>query len=90
VGLNFVPIPTFSLLDCFAEGITTLFAFFHIPSLLALVKYGGLCFPLCANSHIYPWFLVVEGFNSHSGYNISYELPDKLIHHIGICVDIIF
>ena len=54
-----------------------------------MFKCGGLCFQFCANTAVYPRFLVGVGFNSHSGYNISYTLPDKLSHRIRAFVDVI-
>ena len=38
----------------------------------------------CAYAAIYPRFLVWVGLNSHSGYNISYTLPDELSHRIRV------
>ena len=34
-------------------------------------------------------FLIWVGFNSHSGYNISYTLPDELSHRIHVFVNVI-
>ena len=71
------------------EGITTLFVFGHVSSCLAMIKCDGTCFQFCANAAINPQFLVREGFNSHSGYNISYILPYKLAHRVSVYVNII-
>jgi hypothetical protein len=65
------------LFDYLTEGITTRLVFGHIPSHLDMVKCDGSRFQFCANAAIYPRFLVKVGFNNHSGYNISYTLPDK-------------
>ena len=51
-----------------------------------MVKCDGLLFQFCVNAAIYPQFLFRVGFNSHSGYNISYTLPDKLSHRISVFV----
>ena len=80
-------IPTFGLFDCLTEGITTLFVFCHIPSHDAMVKCN--CFQFCVNSAIYPRFLVRVGLNSHSGYHISYTLPDKLSLRISVFVYVV-
>ena len=77
---------TFFLFDCLTEGITTLLVFGYIPSHLDMVKCDGSRFQFYANAAIYARFLVRVGFNSHSGYNICYTLPDKLSHHIRVFV----
>jgi hypothetical protein len=71
------------------EGKTTLFVYDHIPSHLAMVNCGGSHFQFCTNSAIYPRFLIWVGFNSHSGNNIRYTLPDELSHRDSVYVDVI-
>ena len=56
--LYFVSIVTLSLFDCLAEGIATLFVFFHVSGHLALIKSSGSHFQFCANAGINPWVLV--------------------------------
>ena len=87
--LYFASIPTFCLFDCLKEGITTLFVFNRTPSHLTMVKFNGPCCQFCVNAAIYPQFLVRVGFRSHSGYNISYTLFDKLSHRISVFVNVI-
>ena len=81
---RFVSTLTLCLFDCLAEAITTLFVFSHVFSRSAMIKYSGTCFQFCTNTAINPRFLVREGFNSHSGNNISYTLPDNLSHRVSI------
>jgi hypothetical protein len=69
------------------EGITTLFVFNHIPSHLAMVKCSASRFQFSANAAIYLWFLVLVGFNSHSGNDIPYTLPDELSHCVIVYIN---
>ena len=87
--LNFVSVLTLCIFDCLAEGITTLFLFGHVSSHLAMSKCGASHFQFCANAAVNPLFLVRKGFNSHSGYNISIALPNKLTHRVRLYVDVI-
>jgi hypothetical protein len=80
----FVSILTLCLFDCLAEGIATLFVFYHVSSYLALIKSGGWCFQFCMNAAINSRFLVREGFNSHCGYNVTDALANKLAHRVSI------
>jgi hypothetical protein len=75
------------LFDCLTEGITILFVFGHVSSRLAMIKCGGMCFQLCSNAAINPLVLFREGFNSHSGYNISYTRPYILAHRVSVYVE---
>jgi hypothetical protein len=52
-----------------------------------MIKCGRLRFQFCTNAAIYPRLRV--GFNSHSGYNISYTLPNKLSQRLCVYVNII-
>ena len=79
-----VSILTLCLFDCLAEGITTLFVFSHVSSRLAMIKSGGSRFQFCGNAAVNSPLLVREGFNSHSGYNISNAFPNKTIFKHGM------
>ena len=85
----FVSILTLRLLACLAEGIATLFVFGHVSSRLAMIKCGGSRFQFCANAIINPRFLVRKGFNSHSGYDISDALANKLAHQVSVYIHVI-
>jgi hypothetical protein len=54
-----------------------------------MVKCGCSGFQFCANAAIHPRFLVWVGFNSHSGNNIAYTLPDELSHRVRVYIKVI-
>ena len=78
--LYLVSILTLSSFDCLAEEIATLFVFGHVPGRLALIKSSGSRFQFFTNAAINPRFLVGEGLNCRSGYNITDALANKLAH----------
>jgi hypothetical protein len=54
-----------------------------------MIKSGGSRFQFCANAAINPLFLVKEGFNSHSEYDISDALVNKLAHRVNVYINVV-
>ena len=93
--LYFVSLVMLCLLDCRAEGITTLFVFGHVSSRLAMIKSGGSRFQFCADAAIYPRFLDRIGFNSHSVYSLiclkkCWLLSDSMCYLIVLMSSLLF